>query len=269
MTYQPNLNETLTSIGEISFRMKHLKMFCDIERMTFDDAHIHGCYEIYVNFSGELSFLHGHDIYPISPGDVIFSRPGDIHYGIYHASAVHDHYCIWFAGGQELKKYIESLQIPAYIRTADSGRFRSLLTLLETSKSPYLRSAYLTELLEFLSTERQPDAAAQWKPAATKLSDILTYIDGSYLEDLKCSEIAERFYISESTLNRMFREHIGMSVYKFIEAKRLSYAEKLLREGYSVTDTCFGSGFSDCSRFIRKFKEKFGMTPHKYKGFLS
>lgn len=269
MIYQPVLNETLTSIGEISFRMNHSKPFCDIERMTFDGAHIHGCYEIYVNISGELSFLHGHDIYPISSGDVIFSNPGDIHYGIYHASTVHDHYCIWFAGGQDLREYIESLQIPAYIRTADSVRFRSLLTLLETCRSPYLRSAYLTELLELLSRERWSDATAQWKPAATKLSDILTYIDSSYLEDLKCSEIAEKFYISESTLNRMFRKHIGMSVYQFIEAKRLSYAEKLLREDYSVTDACFGSGFSDCSRFIRKFKDKFGTTPHKYKGSLS
>ena len=33
----------------------------------------------------------------------------------------------------------------------------------------------------------------------------------------------------------------------------------------TVTEACYNAGFSDSSRFIAKFKEKFGMTPLKYK----
>lgn len=74
------------------------------------------------------------------------------------------------------------------------------------------------------------------------------------------------FYImSVTSLNRNFKKYISLSPYKFLLAKRLSHAEKMLRQGGSVTDVCYACGFRDCSRFIEHFKKRYGMTPMKYK----
>jgi AraC family transcriptional regulator of adaptative response / methylphosphotriester-DNA alkyltransferase methyltransferase len=82
------------------------------------------------------------------------------------------------------------------------------------------------------------------------------------------SEIADAFYVSPPTLNRLFREETTLSPKKLLDAKRITEAERLLRDGMSVTEACYAVGFSDLSRFISKFKDRFGTTPHKYKAKL-
>ncbi|MBR3997465.1 MAG: helix-turn-helix transcriptional regulator, partial [Clostridia bacterium] len=79
------------------------------------------------------------------------------------------------------------------------------------------------------------------------------------------TELADTFFISQSTLNRLFRKYVGLSVFQIIDARRLSHAENLLRNGSSVMDACFQSGFTDCSKFIILFKKTFGVTPLRYK----
>lgn len=264
MANQPILNENLTSFGSIPFQMVHPEEFFDVEKTVCDGAHIHGCYEIYVNLSGDLSFLQGHNIYEIRPGDVIFSRPGEVHYCIYHKSTMHHHYCLWFGGEGPLLRYLDSKRLPTHIRPDDLAQLWSLLAKLEECREPYLRNAYFIEFLAFLGGESSKQSA-RFTPSGGKLGEILAYLESSFQDEIKISEIATRFFISESSLNRMFRRYVGMSLYQFVEAKRLARAQQLLRSDYSVTEACFQSGFTDCSRFIQKFKQKFGTTPHKYK----
>lgn len=93
---------------------------------------------------------------------------------------------------------------------------------------------------------------------------ILAYIDENFTTIDTVEGLAERFFISLPTNNRLFRKYVRFSPHKLIETKRLAYAEQLLRRGYSVTDACYTAGFTDCSRFIGKFKERFGATPKQY-----
>ena len=267
MPYPTVTEAILPSIGEVTFRLTHAKEFCDPAQMTSNAAHVHGCYEIYIHVGGDITFLHGQDIHKIAPYDVIFSRPGDVHYCIYKGATIHNHYCIWFDGASALSDFVKNMSIPPHIRLANTERLQALLKILEEDCNPYLRTAYFTELLALLGTDAR-SKETEISPSDSKLNEILTYVGEHYLEDLSSADIATRFFISESTLNRLFRTSVGMSPFKFIEAKRISYAEKLLCSGYSVTDACFRAGFSDCSRFIIKFKEKFGITPKRYQQAL-
>ena len=85
------------------------------------------------------------------------------------------------------------------------------------------------------------------------------------ISKIYCSPLGRARLTAKPTLDRLFRQHVHISVQKFILAKRLSLAETLLKNGATVTEACYNAGFSDSSRFIAKFKEKFGMTPLKYK----
>ena len=94
------------------------------------------------------------------------------------------------------------------------------------------------------------------------------YIDNNLVEIGGISDVAKAFFIAESTLYRMFHTELGISFNKYLESQRLALAERYLRADRSVTDSCFLSGFTDCSRFISKFKDKFGTTPLKYKKMI-
>ena len=73
------------------------------------------------------------------------------------------------------------------------------------------------------------------------------------------------YFVSQSTLCRMFRKHLQTTPRLYLESKRLAHSRRLLREGKSVLDACYESGFSDYSNYIRLFKRRFSVTPGQYR----
>ena len=254
-------------VGNIILSTSHVSEYCDVERTSFDPAHIHSDFEIYVNVSGDVSFLHGQSVYRMDRGDVIFSYPGDVHYCIYHSSCNHDHFCLRFEAeeGSAVEKLLRESSVSGFIRTTPSVKEKIINTLCSMSESDD-EFDLLCGFLSIVSLIKEgKGGVTPSEPIPNRVSEILAYIDEN-LTTIKTNEdIASAFFISKPTLDRLFRQHVHISVQKFILAKRLSLAETLLKNGATVTEACYNAGFSDSSRFIAKFKEKFGMTPLKYK----
>ncbi len=268
MSFQPILNHSLTSIEAARFLLSHSSGQVNIDAPSADNTHIHSYYEIYVNISGNVSFLVRNNIYPIQPGDVIITAPGDIHHCIYHSSCLHDHYCLWFDVPRTscVAKFLEEHDLFGLVRT-NSACHDELIALLcklheDTSSDLEKLTAFL-HLFQLLKDNR--DAFSF--PATNIpeiLRDILNYIDQTFAEILQINEIAEHFHISISTLNRLFKKYVQLSPYAYLKNKKLAFAEKLLVKGCSVTEACYQTGFTDCSRFIKFFKERYGTTPLQY-----
>ena len=60
--------------------------------------HTHNEFELYVNLSGDVSFLVENNLYNLSRGDVIIARPGEYHHCIYRSDAPHKFFWILFNG---------------------------------------------------------------------------------------------------------------------------------------------------------------------------
>ena len=76
MSFQPVLSSTVSLTGEIKLHLSYKDFFIDPIKNPVEDSHVHSCYEIYLNVSGAVSFLHADRLYAIESGDVIFSEPG-------------------------------------------------------------------------------------------------------------------------------------------------------------------------------------------------
>jgi len=267
MAEQPILNETTPTIGEIHLNGYYRNLYISNENEPVDEPHIHSCYEIYVNLSGDVSFLHNSEIYDIQKGDVIISHPSDVHHCMYHSPCIHEHFCVWFTN-ETIGEFLMQRNIRGKIRPS-SERKERLIQLLDafcsSGAESFLKAAYLIESIALLDGEKSPESS---KKGSDRMNSVLSYIDKHLTEIKGINEVAQAFFISDSTLNRMFRSRLGMSFGKYLEAQKLAFAERLLRADSSVTDACFLAGFTDCSRFIAKFKEKFGVTPLKYKKSL-
>ena len=77
--------------------------------------------------------------------------------------------------------------------------------------------------------------------------------------------VAKASYLSVNQLCRLFSDHCGTTVAKYITSKRITEAKKMLAAGKGVTETAMLCGFGDYSGFIRVFKKNVGVTPGKYK----
>ena len=264
MIFQPVLTDTLCPLDTINTFSIYKNCFME----TDDPEHIHTCYEIYVNVSGDVSFLHNKSIYPIQKGDIIISAPGEVHYCIYHSPCIHERFCIWFDGreGSAIGEFITKHNLIGHIRL-DKGLNDELFALLhkfDDCRDSFERTAYFFELL-MLMTKKDVSHTPDEASLPDIMQQILDYVDTNFAEIHFISEIADEFHISIPTLNRWFRQYVHLSPGKLLTAKKLACAEKLLRKGSSVADACYMAGFSDCSRFIALFRSKYGITPLQYK----
>jgi AraC-like DNA-binding protein len=71
--------------------------------------------------------------------------------------------------------------------------------------------------------------------------------------------------MSESKMNRLFKQIFGNSIYNYYQSVRMKEAAYLLKEEkLSVSETGYKLGFSNLSHFTRLFETHIGMKPKKY-----
>lgn len=247
------------------------KRYTTLNDETLDGDHIHDFYEIYVNLSGDVSFLVENSLYAIRRGDVIITRPNEIHRCILHSDCDHEHFVIWLKGfpfaSEKLKAEFEKRTLIAMPKEEKELLIQNCFAFHEcqTGKDTlWLREAqYFFAIMDMICSGYKKDVPAEILPDA--LERIVEYISAHYDEPAcTVARIGEEFYISKSTLCRYFRRYFQSTPSDYIESKRFSEARKLLTAGVSVQTACLNSGFSDCSHFIRRFRKKFGTTPYRY-----
>ena len=272
----PRLNEILSALSAMRFSIvrnnQYYNQYSKMDDPDTDPLHVHNFLEIFLNVSSDISFLVNNNLYPVPEGDAVISRPGDIHMGVFHKTAVQEHICIWidtdfaspmfsflrkenfcpfFSFDVQAKKDLQALAL-------------SLLDLCEKGGSELEKASYLLRILSIFEKKTSQDTTAQ-ADIPEPLQKILDDIHENFSEIRSVNDILTSHFVSSATLTRWFRKYLHSSPGEYLESVRLANAAVLLSNGHSVTDACMHSGFSDCSHFIVLFKKKFGETPLKYK----
>ena len=118
---------------------------------------------------------------------------------------------------------------------------------------------------------REPDADAplRERPRDPRMDDILSYINQNIAHDLTIEALSSQFFISSAYLCRIFKATTGMTINKYVIAKRIALAKEYLSHGCSVSETCEKCGFHDYSNFSKAFSKTVGIPPGKYAQFNS
>lgn len=256
------------TISPFQFTVRYIELDkCSIENVN--TSHIHDECEIYINLSGDVSFMVENRIYPIKTGDVIITRPYEYHHCIYHSNKTHKHFWILFSSGGN-----EKILDMFFNRKAGTGNrlsfprekadlmFELCHSMTEQSGSAIKQYHSFFTLLNLLENAKEIDSDFSYLPRDMYCA--IEYINKNISEPLTVSSIAEFAGISVNSLERHFARHLKLSPSEYIRKKRLSEASKLLSQGFSVTETAFRCGFSDYSNFISLFRKNYGITPLKY-----
>jgi AraC-like DNA-binding protein len=246
------------------------------ERKT--TPHIHEYCEIYVNLSGNVSFVIEKNVYALRSGDIIFTKPYEYHHCVYHDDSDHLHYWIMFSADEnpELFKILTDKKAGHgnHIRLSEEKKERFLThcdRLAENSPEDHISTmAAFFKIVSCVCEGIEKFNVSNANTSLPKsLKDILDYVNKNLASIHTVNEIAEKFFISLSTLERLFKTHLSMTPKRYLEDKKLQSACLLLRQNASVTEACFESGFEDYSHFISIFKKRFDTTPLQYKKALA
>ena len=103
-------------------------------------------------------------------------------------------------------------------------------------------------------------------PIPQIVSNIIEYIKENFNNEITNEMLQKKFSYHPNYMNHIFKKHLKMSIHEYIINYRLTKATILLAETYkSISEIAFMCGFSSTSYFIKKFKEKHGISPRKFK----
>lgn len=95
---------------------------------------------------------------------------------------------------------------------------------------------------------------------------MLNYISTHYIENISVKEIAKSSNISESEALRCFKNTIGTTPMQYVINYRLQRASELLiYSSLKIIEISFKCGFGESSYFSKRFKEKYNVTPEKFR----
>lgn len=99
------------------------------------------------------------------------------------------------------------------------------------------------------------------------IMNAIKYIKENLSVHLTISEIAEKIFVSKSTLTKHFKNELTMTVNEYIYDLVMSKAEYMLTSSSeSIQAISEKFGFYDQFHFSRHFKEKLGCSPLDYRG---
>lgn len=110
----------------------------------------------------------------------------------------------------------------------------------------------------------RPDDAERRDPQLELVQEICRHIDAHVSEALTLTALGERFHVSPSHLQRVFKDYVGVSPQDYTEATRMNQLKRALRDGARVTDAVYDAGFGSSSRVYEKAAPQLGMTPRRY-----
>ena len=265
---------------DLAMKDKSFAIYNSESSSTSISMHVHEVCEVFLALSDGRSFIIDDKIYQIRRGDLFIINPFESHK----------------VSAQGLDKFVRfSLSVhPAFLHEnsfggmdlsacffveKDSHRVaileEEIANLVDLVNKACRAYDYAEELLQkthavqflvevnrlfFLHSEKTENV---FEHKAVQLA--VDYINKNYAQELPLETIAKNAYVSVSQLCRLFRRYCSTTVTKYIVAKRISVAKKLLSEGKSVTEAAFLSGFNDYAHFIRTFKKIVGIPPGKYR----
>ncbi|HAA20316.1 MAG TPA: AraC family transcriptional regulator [Cytophagales bacterium] len=94
---------------------------------------------------------------------------------------------------------------------------------------------------------------------------IRNFIKANYHTALDLEIISQNHGISKYHLLRLFKEYYGLTPRQFLIDIRIDKSKELLKQGNTVTETCYAVGFESLGSFSTLFKKKTGKSPAQYR----
>ena len=239
--------------------------------------HLHNMYEVLWLMHGDASYIIENTTYRLKEGDVIITRPHELHTIIFHSEEQYRRCFLQFSDefanflNGSLTSFFEKLPPDASrIISAETAEEHGLYDYFHkiaeytVEKPPFARTAVQANLALLLIKFNEIFSAAPSVNQAPRdrIEKIAAYLSSH--PNTSLDELAAMFYISKYHLCHSFKSRFGITVKEFINTRRIAKAKRLIEEGYSITELCYLCGFNDYTTFYKTFKKLTGETPSDF-----
>lgn len=244
-----------------------------------EEVHYHSEIEVVFVISGSAKVFIKNQTFELEQEDIVVINSGEIHsIESSYKSAI----CIVHYSCRSISELTgENLFIFECNSRSDKSRSYSTIRNVmreiiyfyikqSERKTECLKIGALYKLLDCLIENHRADSeqSRQGKVMndSTRVQYICQYVNQNFQSGINMSELADKLFLSTSTLSRVFKKEMGIYFAEYVSNIRMHHAvDKLLYTEDSITKIAVDCGFSNPSVFNRSFKEIYGMTPSDYR----
>lgn len=268
----------IRQIKEEAWNMNDLRVQLELLSNIEEKQHEHSELELIYVIEGTACVEYEQKKFMLGKEDILLINTQQSHSITAGADSLVCKLCYsYFAVCQQLNEdYIlfrcNSITEHGYKYTELNQQMKEVLLEFASNNSRHLYKLYgLYHLLlayvidNFKISSMSMEHTRDWKDEQ-KLAYIKNYISEHYETGIKQSELAQRLYLSQSTLSRYFVKMTGESFVKYVRKFRLQkVVEQLLGTEKPMTRIALDNGFSSPSMMNHDFKDYFGITPGEYR----
>ena len=242
------------------------------------EMHIHSCHEIYYSISGGKQFFIGDKCYDIEPGDLFIINQYESHYLSQRDDVVHDR--IVFSIHPDFLERLSTEQTDlshCFLYREDDYSHRLRLDKESQNRLIYLahkitsttgygadviENAAFLELMVMINSQFQkhdPAAQPSQKYHYNELvGDILNYINENIAQKISISSIAERFFLSESYVCRLFKAETGTTINKYLRPAGSALLRPCLQAAAAPRTPAKKAGLTITQTLSRRLPRRWG-----------
>ena len=269
-----------SSSSDIHFR------FITITEKSFevpDVEHRHGYWTVFVFLEGEGTHIIDFKRVAINAGSIHIVLPGQIHalHGgkrfLAHALIFTEEFFLMRNETTELLmrlfRFMDAGEAAAFdITISEKEFFSSLLQLMkheyegnDSSKGKVLLdllSAFISKCSGALHLPQLPPGAGD----SLEYIQLRNAVEKNFKKMHSVAEFATLLHLSARHLNKLCRNHNGVSVLEFIHARIIIEAKRLLKfSNKPIKQIAYDLHFTDAAHFTNFFKQKTSYTPLEFR----
>ena len=210
-------------------------------------------YLIHYVVSGKGVFCSENQKYTVNAGSCFLIKPNEI--TAYTADEKNPWHYIWIGFDGRLSDRFLTLKSPVF--DVNPYIFKEMLNIDMHSSA---KEEFLTGRLFLLFSEIFSESKHD-----NHVEVIKNYIQSNYMKKITILEISKIVNLDRHYLTRLFKSKTGKTTKEYLIEIRLAEAVRLLKNGHSVTNTCYMVGYEDIFTFSKAFKKRFNVPPSEFK----
>ncbi len=248
-------------------------------------AHILTYYDITWISEGSGFFYIDQKKYLVKPGDVIFSRPGEVRKWDKdkiingYALIFEEEFLLSFFNDPEFLHHLSYFHPEASsmisLDSETGGRIPALIKDIKSEidtyqvKDKHILRALLYETLMLLNRAYIGVNGSNQESLITRnqhVNKFITLVNTDFGRHHSIRYYADKLCITSNYLNEVVKDTMGVSAKQCLQNKIISETKKVLAyTNSSVSEIADSMGFEDLSYFIRFFRKQTGYTPLGYR----
>lgn len=223
--------------------------------------HMHNDYEILFFFDGNADYVIENKLYHLKKNSLLFIKPM-VYHGLHVLSSQPYERAVFNFSKQALtesqRSFVDKLD-PFYCANEHSPLYNIFTSLRCNEKTfdeqefDYLKTSSLYNVLSNLHHTINSETVIPAQSESAVLNDIIKYINENSDRKLDTQILSDKFFVSRSWIDHEFKKVLKTSPKKYINQKKVLYAQSLILDGYPPKDVVEMCNYENYSTFYRQY----------------